>query len=256
MAISLNQSAPGHRGVPNIPSPPPVPPARPPRPAPPPAVPPTLQYADELIPPALQALAVPMHTVSLDPHNPRVNDKAAKRLAQLIRIHRFRKPILVDRDGIIRAGNTAYKAAKILGMTSIPVIRHEDLSDAEAREYGVSDNVASEWSDWDHVLLHELRIAEQIRSQEATGMSDKQWKTLELSGDTPDALPQVSISGDSAEQGEFVVVRFNKADNMERFKQVFGMGKFDRALYIGNLIDGLRQTGSGAALVALGEADK
>ena len=44
--------------------------------------------------------------------NPRKNDKAVTAVANSIREYGFQSPIIVDRDGVIIAGHTRYKAAK------------------------------------------------------------------------------------------------------------------------------------------------
>ena len=46
--------------------------------------------------------------------NPRKNDKAVAAVANSIREYGFQSPIIVDKDGVIIAGHTRYKAAKRL----------------------------------------------------------------------------------------------------------------------------------------------
>ena len=54
--------------------------------------------------------------------NPRKNDKAVTAVANSIREYGFQSPIIVDRDGVIIAGHTRYKAAKRLRLSTVPVI--------------------------------------------------------------------------------------------------------------------------------------
>ena len=51
-------------------------------------------------------------------NNPRVNDGAVGAVAESIREFGFQQPIVVDRDGVIIAGHTRYKAAQRLGLPS------------------------------------------------------------------------------------------------------------------------------------------
>ena len=54
--------------------------------------------------------------------NPRKNDKAVAAVANSIREYGFQSPIIVDKDGVIIAGHTRYKAAKRLQLSTVPVI--------------------------------------------------------------------------------------------------------------------------------------
>lgn len=111
------------------------------------------EYA--FIPEKLKKFCVTLDKVKLDPKNPRKNDEAAKQVAKLISANGFRKPIVIDQDGIIRAGNTAYKAARILGMKYIPVAE-SDFEEVEAVIYGISDNKSNDYSEWDDDILKDL----------------------------------------------------------------------------------------------------
>ena len=46
--------------------------------------------------------------------NPQKNDEAVKYVAESIKQFGFKVPIVIDKDGIIVAGHTRYKAAKKL----------------------------------------------------------------------------------------------------------------------------------------------
>ena len=136
------------------------------------------EYA--FIPEKLKKFCVPIDSVRLDPRNPRKNDEAAKEVAKLIEKNGFRKPIVVDQSGIIRAGNTAYKSARILGMKFIPVAE-SDFEEVEAITYGISDNKANDYSDWDDDILRDLIKNYSLDSKEnaaALGLTDKDLSKL------------------------------------------------------------------------------
>lgn len=60
-------------------------------------------------------------------NNPRRNDEAAKAVANSIKEFGFQSPIIVDRDGVIIAGHTRYKAARRLKLQEVPVIVAAEL---------------------------------------------------------------------------------------------------------------------------------
>jgi len=80
--------------------------------------------------------------------NPRRNDGAVKAVAKSIKRFGFRQPIIVDKDGVIIAGHTRYKAARKLGITEIPV-HVADLDEAAARAYRLVDNQTAGLAEWD-----------------------------------------------------------------------------------------------------------
>ncbi len=88
--------------------------------------------------------------------NPRVNDEAAEKLAELFAQHGFINPIIATTDGVVRAGHTRLKAAFKTDLKEIPVIYVPFRSEEEAEMYAIADNKSSEWADWDYSTLHEI----------------------------------------------------------------------------------------------------
>ena len=89
--------------------------------------------------------------------NPRRNDQAVAAVAASIQEFGFKVPIIVDRDGVIVAGHTRLKAAKKLGMDTVPCIIADDLSPEQIRAFRLADNKTAELAEWDpELLLQEL----------------------------------------------------------------------------------------------------
>lgn len=88
-------------------------------------------------------------------NNPRKNDEAVEKVANSIREFSFQQPIVVDQGGVIIAGHTRYKAAKMLGLSEVPVTVAEGLSDNQIQAYRLADNKTSEFADWDFDKLNE-----------------------------------------------------------------------------------------------------
>lgn len=62
------------------------------------------------------------------------------------------KPIVVDADGVVLAGNGTLGAAKLLGWDRIAVVQTE-LKNAEAVAYAIADNRTAELANWDNQAL-------------------------------------------------------------------------------------------------------
>lgn len=90
-------------------------------------------------------------------NNPRNNDTAVNKVADSIKEFGFKVPIIVDKDSVIIAGHTRYKAAKKLGLKEVPVIRAEDLTPEQVKAFRIMDNKSSELATWDYeTLLQEI----------------------------------------------------------------------------------------------------
>lgn len=86
-------------------------------------------------------------------NNPRKNNEAVKYVAQSIKEFGFKVPIVIDKNNVIIAGHTRYKAAKRLKMKEIPTIIADDLTDEQVKAFRLADNKVAEKAEWDFDLL-------------------------------------------------------------------------------------------------------
>ena len=107
---------------------------------------------------------VPIEKVFLSPANPRINDPAVEHVAASIRRFSWQQPIVAKRSGEVIAGNTRLKAAKGLGLTTVPVVWFEG-TDLDATAYQVADNRTHEFASWDEKTLSQ--ILEHLRAEDA-----------------------------------------------------------------------------------------
>lgn len=85
--------------------------------------------------------------------NPRRNDDAVQYVAESIRQFGWKQPIVIDKNGVIIAGHTRYKAAKNLRCKTVPCLIADDLTDEQIKAYRLADNKVAEASEWDFDLL-------------------------------------------------------------------------------------------------------
>ena len=90
-------------------------------------------------------------TSELKPYekNPRNNNDAVKYVANSIKEFGWKVPIVIDRDNVIVAGHTRWKAAKRLKMKSVPCIVADDLTEEQIRAFRLADNKTAEMATWD-----------------------------------------------------------------------------------------------------------
>ena len=106
---------------------------------------------------------VKIDDIKSNPNNPRVikDDKykklvkSIKEFPEMLEI----RPIVVDEDGIVLGGNMRLKACKEAGLKEVPIIKVNELTEEQKKEFILKDNQSfGEWdtkllSSWDKDLL-------------------------------------------------------------------------------------------------------
>lgn len=80
-------------------------------------------------------------------------DGQVAQIASSIAEFGFNVPCLVDERGVLIAGHGRLLAARRLGLTEVPVIRLDHLTDAQARAFRIADNQIALNAAWDDALL-------------------------------------------------------------------------------------------------------
>ncbi|HUB27553.1 MAG TPA: ParB N-terminal domain-containing protein [Tepidisphaeraceae bacterium] len=158
---------------------------------------------------------ISIDSLSNDPANARIHSprnldaiKASlKRFGQ-------QKPIVVDQNGIVRAGNGTLAAAKSLGWKQINIIRTV-LSGSEATAYAIADNRTSDLSEWDDEALARQLDALRI---DGIDLSDIGFDDREVSKLLDEAESQTEEIGD--EKWLVVVTCNDEADQLAFLDQM------------------------------------
>jgi DNA modification methylase len=140
------------------------------------------------------------------------------------------KPIVVDGDGIVRAGNGTLMAAKALGWDEIEIVR-TNLRGSEATAYAIADNRTAELAEWDEAALAEQLAALQIDDEAlaaATGFDASEIEQMALPVDVvEDDVPEVPVDpitkpGDLWLLGEHRVLCGDSLDLSDRERLMCG----------------------------------
>lgn len=104
----------------------------------------------------LETHNVDINSINQDPRNARTHTRdQLENIAASLKRFGLQKPIVVDANNVIIAGNGTHLAARdILGWTTIDIC-YSDLSSEEARAYGISDNALALQSEWNFDTLTE-----------------------------------------------------------------------------------------------------
>jgi ParB-like chromosome segregation protein Spo0J len=85
--------------------------------------------------------------------NPRKNDHAVDKIAGAIKEFGFRIPVVAKSDGLVVDGHLRLKAAKKLGLTEVPVILADDMTDTQIKAFRISVNRMADFAEWDNEML-------------------------------------------------------------------------------------------------------
>lgn len=110
----------------------------------------------------------PLDDLILLPGNPRKGDvsKIADSLARFGQL----KPIVVDNDGVILAGNHTYQAARMLGWSQVAAVTASELEGAERSAFALADNRLSDLATYEDEALLAMIQTVQEETGDLTGV--------------------------------------------------------------------------------------
>ena len=157
--------------------------------------------------------------------NPRKNDNAVKYVANSIKEFGFQQPIVIDKNGVIVAGNTRYKASKKLGLEKVPCIIADDLTDEQIKAYRLADNKVSELAEWDIDLLDE-----ELDDIFNIDMSDFGFDLTEEEEEPTAPTERKDLSDKVGETYEVIVECVNEIEQEQIYNKLIGDGYSCRVL--------------------------
>ena len=122
-------------------------------------------------------------------------DEQVEHIANSIREFGFRQPIVVDADNVVVIGHGRLLAAQKLGLETVPVVRADDLSEAQIKALRLADNKTNE-SGWDFTALDE----------ELEKLADD-FDMEDFGFDSVGSIPDVLDAEDEYEPGSAIAVK-------------------------------------------------
>jgi len=112
----------------------------------------------------MEVKEVKIGLIKSNPNNPRIikDDKFAKLVESIKSFPEMLKlrPIVVNEDMIVLGGNMRLKACKEAGLKVVPIIKANELSIEQQKEFIIKDNVG--FGEWDYSMLANEWDAEQL----------------------------------------------------------------------------------------------
>ena len=85
--------------------------------------------------------------------NPRINEDAIEVVSKSLKEFGFQQPLVLDKDMSVVVGHTRLLAAKKIGLSSVPCLVADKLSDEQIKAYRIMDNKSAEFASWNYGLL-------------------------------------------------------------------------------------------------------
>jgi hypothetical protein len=119
--------------------------------------------------------------LTVNPNNPRIiKDEKFEKLVQSIKefpdMLKYR-PIVVDENNVILGGNMRFKACKAAKLKQVPIMKANELTEAQKREFIIKDNVSG--GEWDWAMLQEWDTQE----LEEWGLDVPEFAGIEIGSD-------------------------------------------------------------------------
>lgn len=159
-------------------------------------------------------------------NNPRFNDEAVEYVANSIKQFGFKVPIVIDKNNVIVAGHTRYKASMELGLKEVPCIVADDLTPAQIKAFRIAENKTNDLASWnDDLLGQELKDV-----IEDFDMTDFGFGDFEISMLTDDMEPeayddelikQYSNNADDFLTNKRVIITYKTDEETEFLKNLF-----------------------------------
>ncbi len=146
----------------------------------------------------MKTVSIDISNLIPDPRNARTHSRANVEAlkASLLKFGQ-QKPIVVNSENMIVAGNSTVSSARELGWQQISAVV-TDLSEEALRAYSIADNKTCELSEWDYVTL--VEILEELKEEdvdiEVTGFSVDDIETYRGVDDW-ESVPSDPLSTDS-----------------------------------------------------------
>ena len=159
-------------------------------------------------------------------NNPRNNDEAVEPVANSIKTFGFKVPIVLDKNNVIIAGHTRYKAAKKLGLEKVPCIVADDLTEEQVNAFRLADNKVGEVATWDLELL-DIELENIIDID----MSDFSFE-MNIEEEEIEKKERTDLSGEVAETYEVIVECESEEEQEQIYYKLIGEGMKCRTLIL------------------------
>ncbi|MFY7938788.1 MAG: ParB N-terminal domain-containing protein [Flavobacterium sp.] len=180
-------------------------------------------------------MKVKISEIKTNPNNPRViKDDKFQKLVQSIKDFPEMldiRPIVVNKDMIVLGGNMRLKACKEAGLKEVSIIKAEQLTEEQQREFIIKDNVG--YGEWDWEMIANQWDTDELNEWSLDIPNFNTAKDLDYSildeADISEQLEGMASNVKKAIQIEFEFEHYEEASELVKFWR-------EQGLYIGGFL--------------------
>ena len=153
----------------------------------------------------MKVQTVKISEVKSNPNNPRLikDEKFAKLVKSIKEFPEMLelRPIVVNSDMVVLGGNMRLKACKEAGLKEVPIIKADDLTDEQQKEFIIKDNVG--FGEWDWEMISNEWDSEQLEEWglDIPDFAEKHLEAEEDDFEIPEEVHTDIVLGDLFEIG-------------------------------------------------------
>lgn len=177
-------------------------------------------------------------------NNPRVNDSSIRAVANSIKEFGFKVPLVIDQNNTIICGHTRYKACKLIGLTDIPCVLADDLTEEQIKAFRIADNSTASLSEWDIDLLNiELQDIKLDMQDYGLYLDEENQKVKNKVEKEEDGKQIEKMELRAFEHYDYLVFVFDSQQDFLNMAQEFGLHRVDagwvnRKIGLGRVLKG------------------
>ena len=180
-------------------------------------------------------MKVSIKDLKTNPNNPRViKDDKFQKLVQSIKDFPEMleiRPIVVNKDMIVLGGNMRLKACKEAGLKEVPIIKAEQLTEEQQRQFIIKDNIG--YGEWDWEMIANQWDSDELNNWSLDIPNFNIAKDLDYSildeADISEQLEGMASNVKKAIQIEFEFEHYEEASELVKFWR-------EKGLYIGGFL--------------------
>ncbi len=180
-------------------------------------------------------MKIKISEIKTNPNNPRViKDDKFQKLVQSIKDFPEMleiRPIVVNKDMIVLGGNMRLKACKEAGLKEVPIIKAEQLTEEQQRQFIIKDNIG--YGEWDWEMIANQWDSDELNNWSLDIPNFNIAKDLDYSildeADISEQLEGMASNVKKAIQIEFEFEHYEEASELVKFWR-------EKGLYIGGFL--------------------
>lgn len=152
---------------------------------------------------------VPISNIVAHPRNANKHPfEQIERLSKIMEYQGFREPVIVsNRSGFLVAGHGRIEAAKLLGLTEVPVLFQDFENEAQEYAHMIADNEIARWAELDQMMVKDDLKDLGLDNLDMLGLDDMSFLDVEIQVGKTETDKAPTIEGQEKEKDYWLLIK-------------------------------------------------